>query len=111
MLRYAGRCPSGCRKFLLPHSTISVPFFRKARLSAPAVHYRTKRRSPMKRPSKTTPKQLQMSLYREHAQLIGETRREELLDALADLLLEALNGEVKENQTKEQKSDEPENHL
>jgi hypothetical protein len=65
----------------------------------------------MKRPSKTIPKQLKMCLYRETAQLIGETRREELLDALADLLLEALNGEVNENQTQEQIHNEPENHI
>ena len=65
----------------------------------------------MKRPSKTIPKRLQMSLYRGPAQVIDETRREELLDALADLLLEALNGEINENKTKEQKSDEPENHI
>ena len=65
----------------------------------------------MKRPSKTIPKQLQMSLYRDPAQVIGETRREELLDALADLLLEALNGEINEHQTKEQKNNEPENHI
>lgn len=65
----------------------------------------------MKRPSRTIPKQLKMSLYREPAQLIGETRSEELLDALADLLLEALNGESNENQTQEQLHNEPENHL
>ncbi len=64
----------------------------------------------MKQPSKTTPKQLQMSLYRESAPLIGESRSEELLDALAELLLEALNGETNENQNQEQKNDEPENH-
>lgn len=51
-----------------------------------------------------------MSLYRESAPLIGESSSEELLDALAELLLEALNGETNENQNQEQKNDEPENH-
>ena len=65
----------------------------------------------MKRLSKTTRGQLKLSLYREPHLQFDESRREELLNVLADLLLEALSGEPNANEGKEEKSDESENHI
>ena len=65
----------------------------------------------MKRLLKTTPGQLKLSLYREPPLQFDESRREELLNVLADLLLEALSGEANANEGKEENGDESENYI
>lgn len=48
----------------------------------------------MRRRSKTLPGQFKLTLYREPPLQFDESRKEELLDVLADLLLEALSGKA-----------------
>jgi len=48
----------------------------------------------MRRRSKTLPGQFKLTLYREPLLPFDESRKEELLDVLADLLLEALSGKA-----------------
>jgi hypothetical protein len=69
------------------------------------------RRNPMKRSPKTASGQFALALHREPGPDLDEVRKEELLKALADLLLEALGGESGENQDDKEGSDESKDHA
>jgi hypothetical protein len=60
----------------------------------------------MKRSPKTASGQFTLALDREPSLLLDEARKEELLKALADLLLEALGSESGEVQREKEESDE-----
>jgi hypothetical protein len=76
------------------------------------MNHRTKPRkgNPMKRPSKTLAGQFTLSLYREPTHEFDGPTKEKLLNALADLLSEALGEKTKPIENQEEKSDESKNH-
>ena len=65
----------------------------------------------MKRPTKTPPDQFKLILYREPPPQFDESMRKELLDVLAELLLEALSGKANATEGEKEKIDESENHI
>lgn len=65
----------------------------------------------MKRSPKTASGQFTLALHRDPTPHLDEARKEELLKALADLLLEALGGESAENQGEKEASDELKDHA
>ena len=65
----------------------------------------------MKRSPKTASGQFTLALHRDPTPHLDEARKEELLKALADLLLEALGGESAENQGEKEGSDESKDHA
>ena len=65
----------------------------------------------MKRSPKTASGQFTLPLHREASPPLDEARKEELLKALADLMLEALGGESAENQGEKEGSDESKDHA
>lgn len=65
----------------------------------------------MKRLLKKPPGQFKLSLYQEPPLQFDEARREELLNVLADLLLEALSGKTNATGDEKEKVDESENHI
>jgi hypothetical protein len=69
------------------------------------------RKNPMKRSPKTASGQFTLALPRNPTPHLDEARKAELLQALADLLLEALGGESAENQGEKEANDEPEDHA
>jgi hypothetical protein len=72
---------------------------------------KNERRNPMKRSPKTASGQFTLALQREPSPHLDEARKEELLKALADLMLEALGGESGENQGEKEGSDESKDHA
>lgn len=66
---------------------------------------------PMKRLPKTVSGQFTLALHREPRPPLNEARKEELLKALADLLLEALGVETRADQSEEEESDESKDHA
>jgi hypothetical protein len=69
------------------------------------------RKNPMRRSPKTASGQFTLALHREPSLHLDEGRKEELLKALADLLLEALGGESGQNQGEKEGSDESKDHA
>jgi hypothetical protein len=69
------------------------------------------RKNPMKRLPKMGSGQFPLALHRDPSPPLDETRKEEVLKALADLMLEALGGESGENQREKEGSDESEDHA
>lgn len=65
----------------------------------------------MKRSPKTASGQFTLALRREPSSFLDEARKEEVLKALADLLLEALGADSGEDQSEKEASDEPEDHA
>ena len=65
----------------------------------------------MKRSPKTSSGQFTLALHRDPSPQLDEARREELLNALADLLLEALGGESGENQDGKEANNESKDHA
>ena len=65
----------------------------------------------MKRPPKTRSGQFVLTLHRDPSPPLDETRKEELLKALAALMLEALGGDSGENQGEKEGSDESKDHA
>ena len=65
----------------------------------------------MKRSPKMATGQFTLALQREPSPPLDEARKEELLKALADLLLEALGGEPGQNQHEKEASDESKDHA
>jgi len=65
----------------------------------------------MKRSPKRASGQFTLALHRDPPPHLDEARKEELLKALADLLLEALGGESTENQDEKEGSDESKDHA
>jgi len=65
----------------------------------------------MKRSPKTASGQFTLALHRDPSPPLDEARKEELLKALADLMLEALGGESGENQGEKEGSDESKDHA
>ena len=65
----------------------------------------------MKRLSKAPTGQFKLSLYREPPLQFDELRRDELLNVLADLLLEALGGQANAKEDEKEKIDESQNHI
>ncbi len=65
----------------------------------------------MKRSPKSASGQFSLALHRDPTPHLDEARKEELLKALADLLLEALGGESGENQGEKEGSDESKDHA
>ncbi len=66
---------------------------------------------PMKPSPTTASGQFALALHREPSPSLDEARKEELLKALADLMLEALGGESGEHQSQAEESDEFEDHA
>ena len=65
----------------------------------------------MKRQSKAPTGQFKLSLYREPPLQLEQARREELLNILADLLLEALGGRANLKDGRKENIDEPQDHI
>ena len=65
----------------------------------------------MKRLPKTASGQFTLALHREPSPPLDQVRKEELLKALADLLLEALGAESGQDQREEEESDEFQDHA
>jgi hypothetical protein len=65
----------------------------------------------MKRSTRTASGQFNLALHRDPSPPLDESRKEQMLKALADLLLEALGGESGENQSKMEGSDESKDHA
>jgi hypothetical protein len=65
----------------------------------------------MKRSPKTASGQFTLALHREVSSPLDEARKEELLQALADLMLEALGAESVADQSEKEPSDESEDHA
>lgn len=65
----------------------------------------------MKRSPKTASGQFTLALHRDPSPPLDEARKEELLKALADLLLEALGGESGENRNEKEGNDESKDHA
>ncbi len=65
----------------------------------------------MKRSPKTASGQFTLALHRDPSPYLDEARREELLKALADLMLEALGAESGEDQNEKEASDESKDHA
>ena len=72
---------------------------------------KTERKAPMKRLPKTASGQFTLALHREASSPLDEARREELLKALADLMLEVLGAESREEQSEKEASDESKDHA
>ncbi|MEI6297114.1 MAG: hypothetical protein WCO84_05775 [bacterium] len=64
-----------------------------------------------KRSPKTASGQFTLALRRESSEFLDEARKEEVLKALADLMLEALGAESREDQSEKEASDESEDHA
>ena len=69
------------------------------------------RKNLMTRLPKTASGQFTLALHRDPPPLLDEARKEELLKALADLMLEALGAESGVDQSEEEGSDEPKDHA
>ena len=67
--------------------------------------------TPMKRLPKTANGQFTLPLHREPTPQLDQQRKEELLNALADLMLEALGAESAMNQEQKEGSDESKDHA
>ena len=65
----------------------------------------------MRRSSKPAGGQFTLALHREPSPLLDKPRQEELLEVLAELMLEALGAESAENQGGKEQSDESEDHA
>ena len=65
----------------------------------------------MKRSPKTASGQFTLALHREPRPPLDEARKEELLKALAGLMLEALGGESEANPGEKEGSDESQDHA
>ena len=65
----------------------------------------------MKRSPKTASGQFTLALHRDPSPHLDKAREEELLKALADLMLEALGGESGDNQGGQEGSDESKDHA
>jgi hypothetical protein len=65
----------------------------------------------MKRSPKTASGQFTLALRREPSSFLDEARKEEVLKALADLLLEALGADAGEDQGEKEESDESKDHA
>jgi len=65
----------------------------------------------MKRSPKPASGQFTLALHREPSLPLDEPRKEELLQVLAELLLEALGAESAENEGGKEQSDESEDHA
>ena len=65
----------------------------------------------MKRSPTAASGQFTLALHRDQSPPLDEARKEELLKALADLMLEALGGESGENQGEKEGSDESKDHA
>lgn len=65
----------------------------------------------MKRSPKTANGQYALALYRDPSPPLDAARKEALLKALADLMLEALGGDFGENQSEKEPSDESKDHA
>ena len=65
----------------------------------------------MKRTPKKASGQFTLALHREPSPHIEQARKEELLQALADLMLEALGGESGDNQGEKEGSNESKDHA
>jgi len=65
----------------------------------------------MKRSPKTASGQFTLALHRDPSPPLDEARKEALLKALADLMLEALGGESGENPGEKEGSDESQDHA
>ena len=65
----------------------------------------------MKRSPKTASGQFTLALRREPSSFLDEARKEEVLEALADLMLEALGADSGADQSEKEASDEPEDHA
>jgi hypothetical protein len=68
-------------------------------------------RNPMKRLPKTASGQYTLTLHRNPNPPLDEPRKEELLKALADLMLEALGENSRENPDGKEASDESQDHA
>ena len=69
------------------------------------------KRNPMKRSPKTASGQFTLALHRDPSPPFDESKKEELLKALADLMLEALGGESGKIQGEKKGSDESKDHA
>ena len=65
----------------------------------------------MKRSPKTASGQYALALHRDPSPPLDEARKEELLKALADLMLEALGGDSGENRSEKEPSNESKDHA
>ncbi len=65
----------------------------------------------MRRPPKAASGQFTLTLHRDPSPHLDQANKEELLKALADLMLEALGGESAENQSAKEGIDEGEDHA
>lgn len=65
----------------------------------------------MKRRPTTGIGQFTLALQREPSPDLGNPKREEVLDALAELMLEALGGGLHDNQNDKEAGDESEDHA
>lgn len=65
----------------------------------------------MKRPPKPASGQFTLALHRDPSPHLDQAKKEELLKALADLMLEALGRESGEKQSGKEGSDESEDHA
>jgi hypothetical protein len=65
----------------------------------------------MKRSTKTASGQYALALHRDPSPPCDEARKEELLKALADLMLEALGADPGENHGEREASDESKDHA
>jgi hypothetical protein len=76
------------------------------------MNHRTKPRkeNPMKRPPKIPTDQFTLLLYGEPIHQFDGATKEKVLNALADLLCEALGEKTKRTVEQKEKSDESENH-
>jgi hypothetical protein len=72
---------------------------------------KNERTNPMKRSPKTASGQFALALHRDPSSHLDQARKEEVLSALADLLLEALGVESGENQGAKEASDESKDHA
>lgn len=70
-----------------------------------------RKRNPMKRSPKKASGQFTLALHQEPSPNFDEAKKEELLKALADLMLEALGGESGENPSETEGNDESKNHA
>jgi len=72
---------------------------------------KNERRYPMKRLPRTATGQFTLALHREPRPPLDDARKEELLKALADLMLEALGGESGANPGGKEGDDESQDHA
>jgi hypothetical protein len=69
------------------------------------------RKNPMKRSSKPASGQFTLTLHREPSPPLDETRKDELLKVLAEVLLEALGVASTESPSGKEPSDESKDHA